>query len=72
MVEKLSDDEYSTLEDYIQAVLRRFRDKECGLSDACADIMHPLTAWDGGEKQEFVPHMKLMMDKWRRGEDDNA
>ncbi len=72
MVEKLSVDDYSTLDYYTQAVLRRLRDEECTLSDACADMMHPLTAWDHGDKQEFVPYMKTMMAEWQRGGDDNA
>jgi hypothetical protein len=72
MVEKLSDDDYGTLEDYMQAVLRRFRDQECTFSDASADIMHPLTAWDQGNKQEFVPYMKMMLGKWHAGDEDDA
>ena len=72
MVEKLSEDDYKTLEDYILAVLRRFDDEQCTSSDASGEIMHPLTAWDNGDQQEFVPYMKMMMEKWQRGEDDDA
>lgn len=46
--------------------------KECEFSDASGEIMHVLTAWDSGNKQEFVPYMKMMLDKWQKGEDEDA
>jgi hypothetical protein len=69
---KLSDDDYGTLEHYIHMVLRRFRDNKCELPEAYADIMHPLTAWDKGNKQEFVPYMKMKMGQWRGAEDSDT
>jgi hypothetical protein len=68
----MSGDDYDTLQAYIQTVLRRYRDKECDFSEASLDIMHPLTAWDKGNEQEFVPYMKMMMSKWSAGDAEGS
>lgn len=64
MPDQWSRSEYNLLEKYVKTVLKRHAD---GLSDeitARNDIMHPLTAWDRGEKQEFAPYIEMKLRQW--------
>jgi hypothetical protein len=60
----LSDDDYYTLDAFVRAVLTRVNNGRCSVSEGCSDIMHPLTAWDKGNWQEFGPWMELKIDSW--------
>jgi len=64
---QLTDDDYYTLDHFVQAVLTRVRDGTCSISEGRSDLMHPLTAWDKGNSTEFGPRMNLMMNKWKNG-----
>jgi len=65
----MSVSDYETLEKFIQTVLRRLAEGKTDALQANEDIMHPLTAWDRGNAQEFIPWIKLRMDDW---EEDDA
>lgn len=66
---QMSDADYATLEKFIETVLRRVVEGKTTALAAEQDIMHPLTAWDRGNAQEFVPWMKTAMRGWS---DDDA
>jgi len=61
---RMSDADYETLEKFIQTVLRRVVEQKATVLEAEQDIMHPLTAWDQGNDQEFIPWMKTAMNGW--------
>lgn len=56
--------DYETLELFVQTVLKRLAEEKTDLISANEDLMYPLTAWDKGVAQEFVPWMKLRMAEW--------
>jgi hypothetical protein len=62
----MSDADYDTLEKFIQTVLRRVAEGKATILDAEQDVMHPLTAWDHGNAQEFAPWMKATMMNGRK------
>ena len=66
MSERLSKGDYDVLDRYMRAVLKRHGEGKSDLVEAHEDIMHPLTAWDKRNAQEFIPYMKLMLEKWGR------
>ncbi len=61
---RLSNSDYKILDAFMRAVLTRVESGKSGVPDALADIMHPLTAWDNGNEQEFSPWMKLKLVEW--------
>lgn len=65
---QLSDEDYYTMDAFVRMVLTRVQNGSCSVSEGLSDIMHPLTAWDKGNRQEFRPWMKLKMDGWRADE----
>lgn len=58
--------DYKILDEFIRTVLARVESGESSASDAFADIMHPLTAWDIGNEQEFIPWMRSALQEWER------
>lgn len=62
---RLSKSDYHVLDQFIRAALIRVEAGHLTAADALADIMHPLTAWDNGDQQEFIPFMQLMLSKWK-------
>ncbi len=63
---EMSKASYNVLDTYVRAVLKRAGLKGDAFDDALADLMHPLTAWDNGNEQEFIPYMKLMLKEWKK------
>jgi hypothetical protein len=65
---QISDDDYYTLDHFVMAVLMRVQTGACSVSEGRSELMHPLTAWDNGNWQEFGPWMKLRLDGWKSGD----
>jgi hypothetical protein len=61
---RLSEQSYDVLDRYTKAALHRLARGETDVDGAHGNLMHPLTAWDRGNKQEFVPYMKLQLREW--------
>lgn len=56
--------DYNILDAYVRAVLKRHAAGDSNLAEAHGDLMHPLTAWDIGNAQEFIPYMKMQLEAW--------
>jgi hypothetical protein len=56
--------DYDVLDKFIRTILQRYGDGHETLSQAHEGIMHPLTAWDEGNTQEFVPFMEINLKHW--------
>ena len=65
---RLSDDDYYSLNQFVEAVLTRVRDGVCSVGEGRSDLMHPLSAWSNGDAQEVSPRMNMIMEKWKRSE----
>jgi hypothetical protein len=66
MSERVSDKDYTTLENFIKAMLQRHHDGKIETADAAEKVMHTLTALidDGVTSQEGFPYMKMMVSQW--------
>jgi hypothetical protein len=64
MANQLSEIDYEILERYVRATLERVEMGTSTCSKGVEDLMHPLTARDNGSEQEFIPYMKMMLEKW--------
>lgn len=56
--------DYDALDKFVRTILERHRDGHETLSQAHEGIMHPLTAWDKDNEQEFVPFMEMKLKQW--------
>jgi hypothetical protein len=61
-VENGSDD--GTLQEFIQAVLRRARSGKCTISDGSADVMHVIKGLVRDDRSETVVWMQFMLACW--------
>jgi len=50
--------DYKSLDQFVRSVIEKVADGTLPTADGIADIMHPLTAWDNGNEQEFIPWIK--------------
>jgi len=62
----MSEENYNILDSFVKTVIKRLSAGECNGTDAVADLMHPLTAWDKDNQSEFVPWMQLYLEKWNK------
>jgi len=61
---QLSNADYNMLESFIQTALNRLIEGKATALSTHEDIMYPLTAWDRGNAQEFIPWIKITMNEW--------
>ena len=55
---EMSDDDYAALERFIKTIIHNVANRTMAEVDGVAAIMHPLTAWDRGNQQEFIPWVR--------------
>lgn len=63
---EMPQNDYNVLDEYVRTVLYRCSAGICDPATGHADLMYPLTAWDKGNKQEFIPYMATMLAKWKK------
>jgi hypothetical protein len=70
-VAKFTDGEYDSIDRFLKELFLRVEIGRMTASNAHADAMHVLTAFDKGNETEVLPYIGLRFAKWL-GADSNA